>query len=192
MCFIKGMGKRFLLVLISLMMFASSAFAYSNPRWFTLPVSVYIPKGEESEVVTQAFKAWQLNSKSAVRFLFRYSASLAPLSNINVIFVSYLDGDRPYRVDHRFSQFGCCNRNFQTKKFYYNTDVILPLNDSAGNKLTKEQLKAIALQAAGVSVGVGLSDDKDSVMYVRSDFTKTTLSPSDIKAVNNVYRPIRK
>ena len=191
-CFIKDMGKRFLLVLISLVMFAGSAFAYSNPRWFSLPISVYIPKQKEAAIVTQAFKEWQLNSKSAVRFLFRYSANLASISNINVVFVDNVSGDRPYRVNHSFSQFGTYSRGCKNTNYFYNTDVILPLQKEDGEKLSKEQLKAIALQAVGVAVGVNLSEDANSVMYKESDFTKTTLSPMDIQAVNEVYRPTRK
>ena len=173
-------------------MFAGSAFAYSNPRWFSLPISVYIPKQEEAAIVTQAFKEWQLNSKSAVRFLFRYSANLASISNINVVFVDNVSGDRPYRVNHSFSQFGTYSRGCKNTNYFYNTDVILPLQKEDGEKLSKEQLKAIALQAVGVAVGVNLSEDANSVMYKESDFPKTTLSPMDIQAVNGVYRPTRK
>jgi len=185
------MGKKFLLLLVSLFVFAGSAFAYSTPRWFTLPVSVYLPKTEESVIVTSAFKSWQVNSKSAVRFMFRNSANLASLSNINVRYTDHLPGDKPYVVNHIFRQFGRC-RNCQVDKFFYQTDIIIALKDSDGKKLTANQLKAVALQAVGRAVGVNFVQDRNSVMYEDSDFTKTTLTRYDINAVREVYLPVRK
>ncbi len=185
------MGKKFLLILVSLFVFAGSASAYSNPRWFTLPVSVYLPKSKQSDVVTDAFKEWQLNSKSAVRFMFRNSANLASLSNINVSFVDRLQGDKLYVVNPRFRQFGRC-RTCANENFFYQTDVVIALRDANGKLLTDKQLKAVALQAAGLAVGVKFVENSNSVMYKETDFTKTSLSQDDIKAVRDVYLPVRK
>lgn len=185
------MGKKFLLILASLFIFAGSASAYSNPRWFTLPVSVYMPKTEQSVIVTDAFKAWQVNSKSAVRFMFRNSANLAPLSNINVSFTEHLQGDRLYVVNPRFRQFGRC-RSCANENFFYQTDIIIALRDADGNLLTDKQLKAVALQAAGRAVGVNFVENKNSVMYQDTDFSNTSLTQEDIKAVRDVYLPVRK
>lgn len=184
------MGKNLLLLLISLFMFAGSAFAYSNPRWFSMPVSVYLPKQAESVQVTNAFKSWQTNSK-CVRFLYKNSANMAPISNINVIFRDNLPNERLYQVNHRFPQFGAC-RTCVRDRFFYHTDIIIALKDAKGKPYSATQLQATAMQAVGVAIGVPLSDDEKSIMYKDSEFKSSTLTKEDINSVLRVYKPYHK
>lgn len=180
------MGKRFLLILISLFVFAGSAFAYGYPRWFTMPVTVYIPKQEEAVVVTNAFKNWQKGTKSCVRFLFRYSKNLASISNVNVIFVENL-GNKPYVVTHRMAQLGGCRGC--GNRFYNNADIYIATKDDSGNPLSHEKLEAVAMQAVGRVIGLNLTQNSSSVMYANSDFSETSVTPDAFQAVLNLYKP---
>lgn len=184
------MGKNFLLILFLLCVFTGNTFAYSTPRWFTMPVSVYIPKQKEAIPVTDAFKSWQTSTKSCVRFLVRNAEKLAPLCKINVIFVDNLPSGALYKVNPIYSQLGGC-RNCGTR-YYNNSDIIIALHDADGKKLTTEQLNAVALQAVGVAVGVDVNEDKNSIMYKDSDFSKNTLTREDIQAAFKVYKRVRK
>ena len=163
------MGKRFLLTLLSLFVFAGTCFAYSNPRWFTMPVTVYLPKQAESTYVTNAFKTWQLESKSTVRFLYR----------------------KAYNVSFTLPQFGSA-RYTMNNKYFYNADIVIALKGKDGKVLTPKQLNAVALQAVGYAVGIKLNSDKDTVMYKESDFSKNALTPADLQAVHDVYKPVKK
>lgn len=184
------MRKKFLLLLVSLLMFTSSAFAYSNPRWFTMPVSVYLPKQAESVIVTNAFKSWQTGSK-CVRFLYKNSANMAAISNINVIFKEQLPKGQLYQVNHRFPQYGNC-RTCVRDRFFYHTDIIIALKDEKGKPLTQKQLNATAMQAVGVAIGVPLNQNEKSIMYKDSEFKSSSLTKDDINAVLRVYKPTHK
>lgn len=185
------MGKRFLLTLLSLFVFAGTCFAYSNPRWFTMPISVYLPKQAESTYVTNAFKTWQLESKSTVRFLYRNAPHLANLSNITVAYTDYLPDNKAYNVSFTLPQFGSA-RYTMNNKYFYNADIVIALKGKDGKVLTPKQLNAVALQAVGYAVGIKLNSDKDTVMYKESDFSKNALAPADLQAVHDVYKPVKK
>lgn len=171
-------------------MFAGSAFAYGYPRWFTMPISVYIPKQEEGVVVAGAFKSWQTGTKSCVRFLLRNSKNLASISNINVVFVDAPINDKLYFVRHRFSQFGGCRSC--GNRFYNNSDIIISLKDKDGKDLSTSQLRAVAIQAVGRAVGLNLNEDKNSVMYEETDFSNSSITPDAVQSVYNLYKPSRR
>ncbi len=181
------MGKRFLLTLISLFVFAGSAFAYGYPRWFTMPITVYMPKQEESVIVTNAFKNWQKGTKSSVRFMFRYSKNLASISNINVIYVNHVLGDKPYKVSHSMAQLGGCRGC--GNRFYNNADIYISTVGEDGVAYTPEKLEAIAMQAIGRVIGLRLNNNASSVMYLNSTFTETSVTQDAYDAVIDLYKP---
>jgi len=181
------MSKKFLLILISLFMFAGTAFAYSSPRWFTMPVSVYIPKQPEGIIVKNAFWAWQVGTKSCVRFLFKTSPNLAAISSVNVIFTDSLPNNKSYVVEHRFSQFG--GSRSSANNFYNYSDVLIATKDASGASIPAGKLSAIAMQAVGRLIGLPFSSDENSIMYENSDFSDTSLTSDAIESVYRIYKP---
>lgn len=172
-----NMGKRFLLTLL-LCVVGSSAFAYDNPRWFNMPVSVYAPKTEQGATVINAYKAWQSASGGTVRFLYRNSENLQPLSNITIKFSDNWISNKPYGISQKYSMFS--EKRINTKRgFYYKQTVTISKNDRDGKPYTKNQLYSIALTAAGESLGI-----KD----LNVDTDKRNVSKDDIKALNSVYK----
>lgn len=181
------MGKRILLILVSLFLFTGSAFAYGYPRWFSMPLTVYMPKTENTVAVQSAFKAWQTGTKSTVRFIFRTSKNLANISNINVIFVDRLSDNKAYIVRNRFAQFGGCRTC--GNRYFNNSDVMIATKDVDGNELPPDKIKAVTMQAVGQIVGVPLSEDENSIMFKDSDFTKSSVTQDAVKSVWRLYKP---
>ena len=69
----------------------SAAFAYSFPRWKTMPLHVYVPQnqGVYTKLMYQAFNAWQTKSNGLVRFKYISRPSDAD------IFVEFVEVSEP-------------------------------------------------------------------------------------------------
>ena len=181
------MGKRFLLILLSLFMFTGAAFAYGNPRWFKMPVSVYSP--DNDAIVLNAFKSWQTASGGCVRFVFRSSANLQSRSNITVTYTDSLPDGAAYSVTRNYTIFG--NTDYYVKNgYFYKTQITIAKNGGEENKpFSKSELRAIALRAVGEAIGVKPLNSSNSVMSAETDYSQTSLSANDVRAVNKLYRP---
>ncbi len=186
-----NMGKKLLLFLISFLMFAGSVYAYSIPRWFNMPVSVYLPKQEESDTVTGAFKAWQSASKGTVRFLYRNSKNLAAISNINVGFVDSLPENKAYKINPRFSMSWDTNL-YSNSRYYSRMGILIALKDSDGNPIPENKLYAIALRAVGEALGLDPVKSENSVMFYSDEFKNTNITKDDIAEIMRVYKPVYK
>ncbi|MEE3348539.1 MAG: hypothetical protein VZR09_00720 [Candidatus Gastranaerophilaceae bacterium] len=172
-----NMGKRFLLTLL-LCVLGSTAFAYDNPRWFNMPISVYAPKTAQGTTVMNAYRAWQSASGGTVRFLYRNAENLQPLSNITIQFSDNWISGKPYSITQKYSMFS--ERRINTKRgFYYKQTITISRNDRYGKPYTGNQLYSIALTAAGESLGV-----KD----LNLDLDKNKVTKDDITALNSVYK----
>ena len=62
------MGKRFILSILALFIFAGASLAYENPRWFSMPVKIYSANSENSMLISRAAQSWQTSSGGTVRF----------------------------------------------------------------------------------------------------------------------------
>ncbi len=183
-----NMGKRFLITLLSLFLLAGSAFAYDNPRWFTMPISVYIEKNNDTETVAKAFKAWQSSSGGALRFLYRSSKNFENISNITVTFVDMLPDGSLYKVTPIYSVVSRAHRN-TGKGFFYKNQVVIARKTINGKALTSTQIYAIALRAAGEAVGVKPVDNSAAIMSNTSNgLGSRTVTKSDISALNKTYK----
>ena len=98
-----NMGKRFLLTVLSLFIFAGATLGYSNPRWFSLPISVYIPKTTGSTTISNAFVSWQTESAGIVRFAFKNNKNSASLADITVTFTDR--ASTPYTIEKKSTIF---------------------------------------------------------------------------------------
>lgn len=182
-----NMGKRFLLILLSLFVFAGASFAYGTPRWFKMPVSVYVSSNDL--VLLNAFKSWQNASGGVVRFLFHTSKNTEALSNISVSFVDELPEGIPYRVDRKTTIFG--NTDYYSKNgYFYKAQIYIARRGGEDKKdFSASEIRAISLRAVGEVLGVNPSKDITGVMSPEIDYEKTSVTGSDVKALNSLYRP---
>ena len=156
-----------------------------------MPVSVYLPKQEESEVVTGAFKAWQSASKGTVRFLYRNSKNLAAISNINVGFVESLPENKAYKLNPRFSMSWDTNL-YSNSRYFSRMGILISLNDADGKPLPEDKLYAVSLRAIGEALGLNPVKSEDAVMFYTDKFPNTTITRDDIAELMRVYKPVRK
>lgn len=186
------MGKNFLLTLLSLFVFASSAFAYSSPRWFTMPVTVFLPKdAKESVIVMNAFKKWQADSKGTVRFLYRNTKNLEKLSNIKIEFSNSIGEKAPYETYNRYTTFGH-NSLYENTGNFYRTKLIIHTLGNDGKKYTDKELYAITMRAIGEVLGLEAIDSEKSIMTKNGGFSNSTISADDIEELKRVYKPSHK
>lgn len=180
------MGKKFLLILLSLFMFVGQAFAYGNPRWFKMPVSVYTPGN--NAVVINAFKSWQTASDGSIRFVFRSSANMESLSNITVSFVEELPDGAAYSISRKSTIFG--NTDYYSKNgYFYKTYIVIARKGGEDKKeFSKSELQAIALRAAGEAIGVVPFKSSKAIMSDESDYSRTSITGDDVKALNRLYK----
>lgn len=182
-----NMGKRFLLILLSLFVFAGSAFAYGTPRWFKMPVSVYV--AGNNPTIVNAFKSWQTASGGAVRFVFRESKNLESRCNITVAYTDSLPEGVPYHVEQLHTIFGNTDYYIQ-KGYFYKTKIILA--KKGGEKYTpysKTAMRANALRAVGEAIGIQPLNVNNAVMGANFNSDKTSITAADIKALKLLYKP---
>ncbi len=172
-----NMGKRFLLTLL-MCVIGSSVFAYENPRWFHMPVSVYAAKTTQGTTVLNAYKAWQSASAGTVRFMYRTADHLQPLSNITIEFTDKWMNGKPYSISQKYSMFG--EKRINTNRgFYYKQIITISTNNKNGKPFTSAQLYSVALAAAGESLGI-----KD----INFDMNKSKITKDDVQALKAVYK----
>ena len=179
-----NMGKRFLLTILSLFVFACSTFGYSNPRWFSMPIKVYMPKVSGSTSVSNAFTSWQTESAGTVRFSFRSSKNMASLSDISIMFVE--KADKPYSVNKRTTVFNN-NKEKIRNEYFYKLDIVISKSNVSGKAYSQSELYAISLRAVGEALGIQADGDK-GVMATDFNITRKKLTSEDIKSLNRVYK----
>ena len=179
------MEKKFLLTITSLLVFACSAFGYSNPRWFSMPISVHVSKVSGSTSVSNAFRAWQTESAGTVRFVFRNSKNMESMSNIRVTFTD--KAEAPYVINKQNTVFNNTRKDI-TNEYFYKLNIVISKTNASGKAYSQSELYAIALRAAGEALGVSPSEDNTGVMSSTLKLTNTKLRSSDINALKKVYK----
>ena len=186
------MMMKLLLVLGILMFCANGVFAYSMPRWSAFSLSVYLPpEAPESLIVKSAFDEWKNKSKTIARFIYRKTTVAKRNSNVNVIFSEKLSGDKPYRLRETY----VANPNFTVDRpdgYFVHVDITIALNDKNGKPYSNAELKAIALEAIGRTLGIKCGSSEEGVMACTDTYDATTLSDDDTFALFRVYRRVNK
>ena len=162
-----------------MLVFSATAFAYSNPRWFNMPISVYVPKTTQGATASNAFKAWQSASSGVTRFQYRSSTNMANLCDIIVEFSdSWPSDDKPYKITQLYTMF---DRDSITSNrgFYYKQVLTVALKDKAGSQYTDKELYSIVLNAVGESLGIPAGN---------FDMAKQSVTDEDVEALKKVYR----
>lgn len=176
------MMKKLLLVLGMMLMFCGNAFAYSTPRWSNFPVNVYIQQDENASIVQRAFQTWQANSGSVLRFFCKTNRPFENTSQINVYFTDLISDNSYYEIERSL------NGGYYTIGFFVHLDIKIRTTEPGGKRIAPEKLYAIAMHAIGRAVGVNCLTAIGNVMSCRPDYSVSTLTASDIEALNSVYK----
>ena len=181
-----NMGKRFLLTLISIFIFASAALAYENPRWMHMPITVYIPK-DTNAVAQNAFKTWQSVSSGTVRFIYKDSANLGKLCNIRVEVIDTPLGDNGYSVEQTAMMFDKTGY-YQKNGFFYKTTIKISTKDANNKNISNSKMQAIALKAVGEAIGIKPVKDDTVLMSLSDDLKVKKITSKDLDALNKIYK----
>ena len=186
------MMKKLLLVLGILMFSAGSVFAYSMPRWSALPLTVYLPSDvPEALIVKSAFDEWKNKSKTIARFIYRKSTVAQKTSNVNVIFYDKLPNGEAYQLQKTFVSTWTYTPG-KPSGFFYHIDMMISLHDIDGKPYSNSQLKAIALQAVGETLGIKCGAVQDGVMACSDKYEDDTVTQEDYEALFRVYKRVNK
>ena len=190
------MIKKLLLIIGLLIMFGSSAFALSNPRWAYFPLNIAIQTNSKTvskaAIVEKAFKTWQMNAGSVLKFTYKSSGPFQVSSPVNVYFVENLAQNAYYEVEQNTAGTVWNNMNYNRQGFFTHTTIKFRSTELDGKKIPDAKFYAIALQAAGKAMGINCLDTTGDAMSCTTDFDAKGITKNDIDALFDIYKQNRK
>ena len=151
-------------------------------------IKVYIPKKDMlSTTMQHAFMDWQKHTSNNFTFEFVGTKSTA---NMEVIFVeSGISG-----ICRNGDALGCTTYH-RARTVYGNQKILgakiyISMLDNNNKPMTKNQVYTIMLHEIGHALGLGHSNDKNSLMYVGTNHEMAEgqeIQPEDIKQLYNLY-----
>lgn len=189
------MIKKLLLILGLLIMFDGSAFALSNPRWAYFPLNIAIQTNSKTAakamIVEKAFKTWQLNAGSVLKFTYKSSGPFQVSSPVNIYFVENLAQNAYYEVEQNTAGAVWNNMNYNRQGFFTHTNIKFRINEPDGKKISDAKFYAIALQAAGKAMGINCLDTTGDAMSCTTTFNSKNVTKNDIEALFDIYKQNR-
>lgn len=171
---------------------AGSVFAYSMPRWSAFPLTVYLPSDvPESLIIKSAFDEWKSKSKTIARFIYKKSTVAQRTSNVNVIFYDKLPNGEAYQVQKTFVSTWAYTPG-KTSGFFFHVDIMISLKDKDGKPYSNADLRAIALQAVGETLGIKCGSVQDGVMACSKKYDVDSVTEEDSRALYRVYKRVNK
>lgn len=174
------------------MLFAGATIAYELPRWSAIPVDVYIPEGENGQMVQNAFEQWSGASGGLIRF--RYASTRFASNNSNIQ-VEFKDEKAPSQPSNskRFETVGYFKD--MTAGYLYRANLTLYSLDQDGKPIPIDRLRAYTMHEIGYIIGLEKTynpnkkgNEKDlSIMNMNNVGTVTTPSQDDIEKLTKIY-----
>ena len=179
--------KKTLLILGTLLLTASSTFAYSMPRWGMTAVDVYIEENALSSTIERAFRDWSAASNGKLRFRFysnRHASNNAP---IKVIF-----------TDDRAPYFLVKSKRYETTGYFTNMEdgfinratIQVYTIDRDKKRATTEEIYMNALNEVGYILGLDKiygKCEEESVMCMESLGKVQSLTDADRAMIIDKY-----
>lgn len=174
------MFKKILFLLLLLLFSVNTALTAESPRWVAQPVCVYIPPyGKYTDLMRKAFIAWEEKSDSLIRFKFVNKPSNA---NIEVHFVDH--------VSNCGSELAVgCARNSLRGGQYYKSNLEIALKIKGKNNVYRpiNNIYGVMLHETGHAIGLGHSENSNSIMYPYDLPTLQYLTKEDLRLLYKKY-----
>ena len=185
---IKAMIKRLLLILF-VFSISFSCMALEKPRWVGSPIYVYIPEyGRMSDLMKQAFRAWEYQSKKLVRFKFVDSPSNANIQVEFVDFVANCNDAGAVGCTEMMTRGGQYYKAFVTigTKEYYRA---IEGGQYVRKIITrpKDHIYGVMLHEAGHAIGLDHSPNSGSIMYPYDLDSMQYLTDEDMRLLYKKY-----
>lgn len=181
--------KKFLIILLFLIS-TNVVFSAEYPRWVAQPIYVYVPEyGNFTQLMKKAFSTWQNQSKNLVRFSFVNSSSSA---QIHVEFVDFVTNCSGHGHAVGCTQLATRGKNYYksvvtigTKEYARVYDGLLYTSKLQYRK--ENNIYGVMLHEIGHALGLGHSDDNQSIMYPYDLPTMQYLTNEDMRLLYNKY-----
>lgn len=183
--------KKLLVLFTVLMLGIMCCYAYSFPRWRSMPIRVYIPEyGDYTKLMIRAFNDWQRITNNVVCFK---RVNKQSESDIYVGFVDYVStckdgnavGCTVYSYRNGFFTQNYIEIGTKESRMSYNKAGKVTKNE---DQRSAEHIYGVMLHEIGHALGLKHNEDPDSIMYAYDLDDYQELTDVDVKLILNKYR----
>lgn len=177
--------------LVLVMVFALPLMAQEGARWRKNMILIYVPDHEYEPMMTSAFKVWEGNLRQKLQF-YNYRASKLTnqkdsqaLIDVDVKFTSVSGEDAKNSGSVSLQQAGSGAIRHAEITIVLKQDEELS-NDAEAKKKNDAEVKTIMLQQVGKAIGLGASQNPQSVMFEKVQENQQ-ITPEDVEKVFILY-----